>query len=162
MNYQHLLHESSILVITVCADGGIGRREGLKIPCPKDVRVRFPLCAPFKDRALCSIFNLFVTISITMSIILLIHILSASLLTVGMIGLLIYGILRKQRRTVVNVAHVGFGATLVSGLILVIISPRSLTHLCIMMTAYSLATFGLEALYKKRTKSALHTSATTI
>ena len=28
------------------AGGGIGRREGLKIPCPKDVRVRFPPRAP--------------------------------------------------------------------------------------------------------------------
>lgn len=28
------------------ADVGIGRQEGLKIPCPKGVRVRSPLCAP--------------------------------------------------------------------------------------------------------------------
>lgn len=34
-----------------CADVGIGRQEGLKIPCPKGVRVRFPLCAPNRNKS---------------------------------------------------------------------------------------------------------------
>jgi hypothetical protein len=97
-----------------------------------------------------------------MSSILIFHLASATLLTLSMIGLLVLGILRKRQPAVVALSRTSFVATLGTGTVLVIVSPASLTHLCIMMTGYSLGVFGLEALYQKRTKSALHTSASDI
>ena len=97
-----------------------------------------------------------------MSSILIFHLASAALLTLGMVGLLILGIVRKRQSAVVMLSRISFVATLGTGIILVIVSPASLTHLCIMMTAYSFGAFGLEALYQKRTKSALRTSASDI
>jgi hypothetical protein len=97
-----------------------------------------------------------------MSSILLFHIASALLLTLGMIGLLVLGILKKRQSTVVVLSRTSFVATLGTGIVLVVVSPASLTHLCLMMTGYSLGVFGLEALYQKRTKSAMHTAASDI
>jgi len=97
-----------------------------------------------------------------MSTILIFHIISATFLTVGMVRLLILGIIRKRQQQVVVASRISFAATLGTGVVLVIVSPKSLTHLCIMMTCYSLGVFALEALYQKRTKSALHTAVSDI
>lgn len=97
-----------------------------------------------------------------MSIILVFHIISATFLTVGMVGLLLLGIIRKRQQLVVQASRMSFATTLGTGVALVIVSPKSLTHLCIMMTCYSFGVFGLEVLYHKRTKNALHSSATTV
>ena len=97
-----------------------------------------------------------------MSTILIFHILSATSLTIGMVGLLLLGIIRKRQQLVVLASRISFAATLGTGIALVIVSPKSLTHLCIMMTCYSFGAFGLEMLYQKRTKSALHTAVSDI
>jgi len=97
-----------------------------------------------------------------MSSILIFHLASATLLTLGMVGLLVLGVVKKRQSAVVILSRTSFVATLGTGIVLVIVSPASLTHLCITMTVYSLGVFGLEALYQKRTKSALHTSASDI
>ena len=97
-----------------------------------------------------------------MSTILIFHILSATFLTIGMATLLLLGIIRKRQQSVVVASRMSFAATLGTGVALVIVSPKSLTHLCIMMTCYSFGVFALEVLYQKRTKSALHTAASDI
>lgn len=97
-----------------------------------------------------------------MSVILIIHIVFASILTGAAIGLLILAIIKKSSRYLSVAARSSFGATIASGVGLVVISPQSLTHLCIMMTVYSLALFGVEALYRSRSKTSLLAQETTL
>lgn len=90
-----------------------------------------------------------------MSIILLLHISSALALTISGLVMFVVAIARIERDSIVRISRIGFGATLVSGLALVAVSPQSMTHVCVMMTAYAMALFGIESLYKKRTQIAL-------
>jgi hypothetical protein len=97
-----------------------------------------------------------------MSTILIIHITSAILLTAGMTSLLISSIIRSRQRVVLYFTRMGLGATVGTGIGLVVVSPGSMTHLCMVMTCYTFVAIGLEVLYKKRIKSTLHPDAATI
>ena len=97
-----------------------------------------------------------------MSGILLLHILTASTLTVGCISLLILGSIRKKIATADQATIASFIATFVSGISLIAVSGKGLTHFCATMTAYSFLTIGVRYYYLRRTKNTLSSVASDI
>jgi len=97
-----------------------------------------------------------------MSSILILHIVAASLLTIGCFSLLTLGVVRKKVATADYAASVSFVATFVSGISLIIVSGKGLTHFCATMTAYSFLMIAVRYYYLKRTKNTLSSVASDI
>lgn len=90
-----------------------------------------------------------------MSSILILHIIAASLLTLGCVSLLVFGSVRKKVTAADKGTMISFVATFVSGIGLIAVSGKGLTHFCATMTVYSLLTIAVRQYYQKRTKITL-------
>lgn len=97
-----------------------------------------------------------------MSLILLFHIVIATSLTLAVVALLIAAIRFRQAAVAYSYTKFSFIATLLSGIVLIGISPKGIGHFCIQMTIYSLATFAVRSFYLRRMNSPSSATETTL
>ena len=87
-----------------------------------------------------------IMIMLTLSI----HLVCAATYTVAAVGLAIAAALRKVASPVNKAMIAGFGATAVSGIALVVVSPKAMGQFCSSMLIASLLGFAVAYAYKRR------------
>ena len=82
-------------------------------------------------------------------IILLTHIIAASIMSVALIGVFISAY--KLRETKIYQSMLAsFGVTLGSGLVLIVMNPATLGHFCATMSVFTLSIIAIRSYYLKR------------